>query len=227
MESCTIKSNTHGITLILDSEISFEHLVKDICTKFATAKDFFGDASLILTISGRELSNQEVAVIVEAIELNSSIHIILIEEDNQLKDIRMQGKIDRFYFDQIYENARIVTGSIKSDTVFETEQSLVVLGDIKDGATVKAGGNVIIYGALLGEVHAGYPNEDACYIIAGCYDGREVSIGTHTGSCEVAKSKRSLFRKNENHSEALAIAVYDDTLTCEPINRGIFKEHLT
>lgn len=223
-ESCIIKSSAHGITLILDPEVSFETLVTDICTKFAQGKDFFGSASLIISIEGRELSAQEVAVIVEAIELNSDIQIRLIQENNRLKDIRMQGQIERFYFDNIYENAHIVLDSVKSDTTLETDQSVIILGDVKAGATVRSKGNVIVFGELLGSVHAGYPEENSCYIIAGAYDGRQVSIGTFCGEVAVAKPKRSFFKRPSSYTDALAIVVYDDQLTCEPVNRGIFKE---
>ena len=161
----------------------------------------------------------------EAIELNSDIHISLIQEKNQLKDIRMQGKIDRFYFENIYENAHIVMDSVKSGELLRTEQSVIILGDVKEGATVVAAGNVIIFGSLLGDVHAGNPGENSCYIIAGKYDGREVAIGEYRDEVEVEKPKRSLFKKASTSSEALAIVVYDDQLVCEPISRGIFKEN--
>ncbi|MBP5265352.1 MAG: hypothetical protein J6Z06_00830 [Lachnospiraceae bacterium] len=225
IESCTIKSNAHGITLILNPEVSFENLVVDICKKFNDARDFFGQADLIFSVEGRDLTSEEVAVIVEAIELNSDIHISLIQEKNQIKDIRMQGKIDRFYFENIYENAHIVMDSVKSGEILRTEQSVIILGDVKDGATVVSAGNVIIFGSLLGDVHAGHPGENSCYIIAGSYDGREVAIGTHRDEVEVEKPKRSLFKKPATTSNALAIVVYEDQLVCEPISRGIFKEN--
>ena len=224
-ESCIIKSNTHGITLILDPEISFETLVTDICKKFASAKDFFGDVTLIITLEGRELSAKETAVIVEAIELNSDIKISLISEQNRLKDIRMQGQIDRFYFDNVYENAHIIMESVKSDAIVETDQSVLILGDVKDGAVVRSRGNVIVFGELLGKVHAGYPDENSCYIIAGSYDGREVSIGSYTDETEVVKPKRSLFKKTAAKTDAVAVVVYEDQLICEPVSRGIFKEN--
>ena len=224
-DSCIIKSNAHGITLILDSEVSFETLVTAICKKFASAKDFFGDATLIIRIEGRELTPEETAVVVEAIELNSDIKIPLIHEQNRLKDIRMQGQIDRFYFDNVYENAHIIMDSVKSDAIVETDQSVIILGDVKDGAVVRSKGNVIVFGELLGKVHAGYPDENSCYIIAGVYDGREVSIGTYTDETEVVKPKRSLFKKRAANTEALAVVVYEDQLICEPVSRGIFKEN--
>ena len=213
IESCTIKSNAHGITLILNPEVSFETLVVDICKKFNDAKDFFGNADLIFSVEGRDLTSEEVGVIVEAIELNSDIHISLIQEKN------------RFYFENIYENAHIVMDSVKSGELLRTEQSVIILGDVKEGATVVAAGNVIIYGSLLGDVHAGNPGENSCYIIAGKYDGREVAIGEYRDEVEVEKPKRSLFKKASTSSEALAIVVYDDQLVCEPISRGIFKEN--
>ena len=40
-DSVVIKSSPYGLTLVLDREISFEQLVREICKKFATSRSFF------------------------------------------------------------------------------------------------------------------------------------------------------------------------------------------
>ena len=139
-DSVVIKSSPYGLTLVLDREISFEQLVREICKKFATSRSFFGTATLVLSIEGRPVSAEEAAVIVEAIQLNSDITISLIEEDNELKNIEMKEKIDRFYYENIYENAKIIMGSVTKKDVVTSD------------AIVQAAGNVIVMGSLEGRL---------------------------------------------------------------------------
>ncbi|MBQ1605088.1 MAG: septum site-determining protein MinC, partial [Lachnospiraceae bacterium] len=87
--SVVIKSNKNGITLVLDPDLDFEQLVRDICAKFANNRRFFGEVEMVLEIEGRDVSGREAAVIAEAIQLNSDITIPLIREKNELKDKRM------------------------------------------------------------------------------------------------------------------------------------------
>ena len=221
-ETCVIKSSTHGISLILNPDIPFEDLVRSVCTKFAEARDFFGRVSFVVEFEGRELTGEEAAVLVEAIELNSDITIKLISEKSELKDRDMYGRIERFHYDRIFESAHIVMDSIGSDENFHTDNSVVILGDIRDGGKVTAVGNIICYGSIFGEAHAGCEGNKDCYIVAGSYEGGDVSIGDVSGHPDVVKKK--LFKKRVSHSDAIAICVWDGALTAESISMGILKD---
>ncbi|MBO6215945.1 MAG: hypothetical protein J6N76_10540, partial [Lachnospiraceae bacterium] len=52
--------------------------------------------------------------------------------------------------------------------------------------------------------------------------GGEVSIGGVTG--ELFTTKKKLFQKKHSHSDAVAIVLWDGSLTMEPISRGILKD---
>lgn len=220
-DSVVIKSSPYGLTLVLDREISFEQLVREICKKFATSRSFFGTATLVLSIEGRPVSAEEAAVIVEAIQLNSDITISLIEEDNELKNIEMKEKIDRFYYENIYENAKIIMGSVTKKDVVTSDGSIVILGDVKSKAIVQAAGNVIVMGSLEGSVYAGYPEDDKCYIAANQINAAHMQIGKVAGDVKVA-SKWS-FRSRKNESEPYAVVVWEQELLAEPLRSGLLK----
>ena len=220
-DSVVIKSSPYGLTLVLDREISFEQLVREICKKFATSRSFFGTATLVLSIEGRPVSAEEAAVIVEAIQLNSDITISLIEEDNELKNIEMKEKIDRFYYENIYENAKIIMGSVTKKDVVTSDGSIVILGDVKSKAIVQAAGNVIVMGSLEGSVYAGYPEDDKCYIAANQINAAHMQIGKVAGDVKVA-SKWS-FRPRKGESEPYAVVVWEQELLAEPLRSGLLK----
>ena len=220
IDACTIKSNPHGLTLVLDPNAEFETLIREVCGKFAESKNFFGKADLILQVEGRDLTGQELAVLIEAIELNSLIHIILIEENDQLKDARMVDMADRFYFDEFYQNAKIVPGSVKKDETLSSDGSILILGDIKRGGRVEAKGNIIVTGEIQGSAYAGGENEKRAYIVANAFNSNDISIAGHGG--EIAGAKKSFFRR-PSPAEPMVVVLWEGVLLKESLSAGVIK----
>lgn len=222
VEECVLKSNKYGFILVLDKDAPFEDIIKAICKKFATAKSFLGKRSVMVEIKGREVTAEECAVIVEAIEINSDIKVILINEENELKDVRMLDKIDKFYSENIYENAKIVTRSVKNDVTVSSDSSIVILGDVKPKARVIAKGNIIVLGELQGFAHAGFPDSKNSYIVANKLSATSLQIGEVSGKIKIPKMDKIRFKKSEN--EPMAVVVFNDELYSEPVYSGILKK---
>lgn len=216
-----LKSNKYGLSLQLDATVPFEDLVRAICEKFAKSAEFFGEASMILETFGRELTTEEGLVIIQAIELNSKIKVILLNENNEYKDARMLGEIDRFYADDIYENAKIIRGSVYKEDSITSDSSLIILGDVKSKASVQAKGNIIVLGTIEGSCYAGYPDNTGCYIVAGQLDPKHIQIGTVAG--EIILQKKWSLRAKRSNSEPVAVSVWNHELLEEPISSGLLK----
>ncbi len=216
-----LKSNKYGLSLQLDATIPFEDLVRAICEKFAQSTDFFGECSMILETMGRELTTEEGLVIIQAIELNSKIKVILLNENNELKDTRMLGQIDRFYTDEIFDNAKIIRGSIYKNDVVTSDSSVIILGDVKSKATIQANGNIIVMGLLEGSAYAGYPDNTGCYIVAGELNSKNIQIGTVTG--EVTLQEKWFHRVRRSAEEPIGISVWNRELLAEPLSSGLLK----
>ena len=58
-QSVTIKSNKYGINLVLDPEIGFDELLKDVVEKFKASSTFFKNAKLALSFEGRKLRKRK------------------------------------------------------------------------------------------------------------------------------------------------------------------------
>lgn len=216
-----LKSNKYGLSLQLDATIPFEELVREICKKFAQSADFFGECQMILETMGRELSTEEGLVIIQAIELNSKIKVILLNENNELKDTRMLDQVDRFYTDEIFENAKIIRGSIYKDDIVTSDSSVIVLGDVKSKATIQAKGNIIVMGSLLGTAYAGYPDNTGCYIVVGQLNSHNIHIGTVSG--EVTVQEKWSLRVHKREEEPVGISVWNRELLAEPLSSGLLK----
>lgn len=62
--------------------------------------------------------------------------------------------------------ARLYEGTVKAGRVVESDGHLVLVGDVEEGGTLAANGNVIVLGRLLGSVQAGCMGNAKAYIIA-------------------------------------------------------------
>ena len=75
-----------------------------------------------------------------------------------------------------YEHTKVFRGDFRSGmTVYEENSNLVIIGDVKRGSEVAAGGNIIIFGKLFGKAHAGCKYKNSV-VITTVLDPEIVSI---------------------------------------------------
>lgn len=222
MSSVVIKSNKYGITLLLDDEIDFETLITDICKKFAAAKDFFGKAELVLELQGREVSSFELSIIIEAIELNSDITIALVNEENDLYDKRMKDKIDKFYYESVFDNAKIIKGNVGKDEVIESDSGILVMGDVKQGAFLKAAGNIVVMGLLEGSVYAGCQGNEKAFVVANEINTDQIQISKYNG--DIIYQEKWYQRTFKRNVLPTVVVVWEKELLAEPMTSGILKQ---
>ena len=72
--SVIIKCNKYGLIVILDENLPFEELIKDVEDKFKESAKFFKNAKMAMTIRGRSLTQAEEKQVVETI-VDSCGHI--------------------------------------------------------------------------------------------------------------------------------------------------------
>ncbi len=177
-DAVLIKSFPNGITLHLDPEASFEEVLNEVAWKFSEARAFFGRAAMALSIEDRELSAAEEMRVLDAIHANSGLRIIcLVGKDeatnkNYIKALahmekKLAGDADGQFF----------KGSLKNKEVLETENSIIVLGDIYPGSAVISAKNVIILGGLYGEVYAGGNGQEGAFVAALEMEPERIKIG--------------------------------------------------
>lgn len=219
--TCVIKSNNKGITVLLDDSIPFEDLVIDVCKVFSKSRDFFGKKQMVLSIEGRDLNPDEVRIVVEAIELNSEITIPLIADNSEIRDVRTTGAIDRFYFEQFDTNAKIIRGNVKNNEVITSDTGILVAGDVKKGAKLIAKGNVTVLGTLEGTVRAGEPDYKDAFITAGKFLAKTATIGGVTG--EVNIRYRGL-KTAKIQREAVVVKNLNDVFYAEPLSSGLIMQ---
>lgn len=177
-EAVLIKSFPNGILLRLDGELSFEELLAEIGYKFSEARAFFGKVSMALSIEGREVSGPEEIRILDAIQRNSDVKIICIvgrDEAANKNFIRALAHMEKKLSGG--DDGQFFKGSLKNKEVLETENSIIVLGDVYPGSAVFSARNVIILGGLYGEVYAGGNGREGAFIAALEMEPERIKIG--------------------------------------------------
>ena len=189
-DAVLIKSFQSGITLMLNEEASLEEILEELAFKFSEAKNFFGQASVALSMEGRLLTNVEEIKILETIRENSNINIMCIvghDEETDKKYIKalqhMQRRLTAADEGQFYK------GSLKNNQVLETENSIVVLGDVYPGCAVISAKNIIILGGLYGEAYAGGHGMEDAYIVALEMEPERLKIGDFKYKTNAKQSK--------------------------------------
>ena len=167
-DAVVIKSYQNGISLLLNPENSFEEILDEVTTKFAESKSFFGNARMALSIDGKELNDGEQLMLVDAIRSNSNIQIICVvgkDEATEQYFIKALDQVDK-HFAREDTGGQFYKGTLKNNQVIETEQSIVILGDVYPGSAVISAHDIIVLGGLYGEAYAGGNGEEGHYIVA-------------------------------------------------------------
>lgn len=177
-EMVKITSYQNGITLHLHPEASFEDILSELAFKFEQGRNFFGKAGVALSIGGREISDAEELQIVDAIKKNSNVNIICIIGRNEETDrtfLKAIQQVEKKFSSG--SEGQFYKGTLKDKAVIETENSIIILGDVNPGCSVISAKNIIVLGGLYGEAYAGGGAEDGAYVVALEMEPERLKIG--------------------------------------------------
>lgn len=223
-QSVVLKSNKYGINLILNEETDFEELLKCIIEKFKESEGFFKNAKMAISFEGRKLTQEEEFQIVEAITENSSVHIICILDNDQLKEELVRQKIERFEEEEAGKTGEFYKGTLRSGQVLDCETSVVVIGDVNPGAKVISKGNIVILGALKGNAYAGANGNEQAFVAALDMDPVQIKIGDVIGrSADKTMNDKKKKKQSLPPAEPQVAIVKDGNIYIEPITKGLLN----
>lgn len=218
-----LKSNPHGINLILDPGIPFRELKEEILKKFQESDKFFRNARIALSFEGRDLSKEEECELVDLIAKNTSIEIVCIIDKDEAHDQFYADKIQKFDDSQSGRTGEFYKGTLRSGQVIECENSLIVLGDVNPGAKIIAKGNIVVLGSLKGNAYAGAAGDETAFVAALDMDPVQIKIGDVIGR-SADKGPLSAIKNRKRTLEPQVAVVAEDAILIEPITRGLFKK---
>lgn len=217
-----IKSFPNGLSIFLDSEIPFSQLLEEIAMKFSESANFFKDASMVLSFEGRVLSDQEERQIVDVISANSRLKIVCIMGKDEETERNFVKALQQLSFHQeVMENAgQFYKGTLKDGQILETENSIIVLGDVYPGACIISSKDIVVLGGLFGQAYAGGNGEDGHFVVALEMSPEKLKIGDFKYKTSEKQSKWSIKPK----IQPKIAYVNDARVIIEPITKELLND---
>lgn len=217
-----IKSFQNGLSIYLDEEMPFEQLLMEIGLKFKESAHFFKDASMVLSFEGRKLSDQEERMIINTITANSALNVVCIMGKNEETNKNYVKALQKLsYHQQVMENAgQFYKGTLKDGQMLETENSIIVLGDVYPGASIISSRDIIILGGLYGQAYAGGDGAEGHYVVALEMSPEKLKIGDFKYKTSEKQSKWSIKPK----IQPKIAYVEDGRVKLEPITKELLND---
>lgn len=182
-----IKSNPHGLVLILDPDITFEELNQAVADKFSSAAGFFKNANVAVTFRGRTLSGEQERMLIDTIVENSRLRILCVVDERREVDEYYKEAVIRALDKPASAEGQFYRGTLRSGQVLETETSVVVIGDVNPGAQVVSRGNIVVLGCCLGTIYAGAGGDSSCFAAALTMKPMQIRIADRMARSAIVK----------------------------------------
>ena len=218
-----LKSNRYGINLILDADMPFGQLEEAILEKFRESEKFFKNAKIAISFEGRRLSQEEEFSILDMIAKNTSIQVICVVDQDEMREQMYKEKIDSYYQDVADNTGEFYKGPLRSGQVLKCDTSIVIIGDVNPGAKIIAKGNIVILGSLKGNAYAGAAGDESCFVTALDMDPVQIKIGNVIGRSADRGPWEAIRNRHRTMDPQIAL-VSKGNIMIEPITHGLLKK---
>lgn len=186
-----VRGTRDGIVFYLPEDGSSEDLISQIRDAVSSGRDFFKDSQVVLDFDQRTPDQSEIDNIEEIFEANDMRlrHITANRQESRVilnelghRPLRIVARRDRDI-----DTARparspdrtavYVRRTLRSGATVHSDGDLVIMGDVNAGAQISAVGDIIVWGALRGMVHAGTDGSNDAMICALKLQPTQIRIG--------------------------------------------------
>lgn len=164
-----------NIVLKIKDDAPIEELREELREKLPELKRFYQEEKTPILVTGKILKRAEIEEIQSLI--NNEIKV-KIEFDSP-KFLGLHGIKKTFKKAIETSETKFCKNSLRSGQKIEFEGSIVVLGDVNDGAEVIAEDNIVVLGSLRGMAHAGAKGNDSAIIAAHIIESPQIRISNN------------------------------------------------
>jgi septum site-determining protein MinC len=215
--SVIIKGNKYGIVVVLNPDIGFEELKEQVTIKFKESSKFFDNAKMAISFEGRILSNDEQKDILDIIGNNTDMHIVCVIDNDPNKEEIFKKSLEEKLMEFENNTGQFYKGILRSGASLEFENSVIIIGDVNNGARVVSKGNIIVLGTLRGNAFAGACGNTNSFVVA--LDMRPTQIRI---ADTIARSPDKPVK--EIDKEAKIAFLEDGNIYIEPLNKSVLGD---
>lgn len=173
MRSCVkINEEKKKIVIKLKEEASHEEIMESLKKKYAGIRKLFKESKNPIFVTGKTLRKSEIQDIKDLLTSRLDVKV----DFDIPKTLGLHGIKKSFNREIKSSETKFYRGSIRSGQRIEYEGSIVVLGDVNDGAEIIAGDNVVVVGVLRGLAHAGAYGNKKAIIAAASIECKQIRI---------------------------------------------------
>ncbi len=211
-----IKGTKSGVIVMLDEETSYEEIKEAVSDKFESAAAFLGNARVTIKFEGKKLSDLEKFELIDIISEKTDLDIICITDDDIETEKRLNKTLEKQIENLSKNTGQFYKGSLRTGQVIDFETSVIVLGDVLEGAQIVSKGNIIVLGELCGSAFAGAGGNDESFIAALSMNESKLRICDST--LQITEKKKK-FRKNNGPQIAICKngVIYKESLSNDMI----------
>ncbi len=169
-QAITIKGTKEGLQFRISNDVTFVDVMSDLEHKIQGSHNLLHGplTHVSLHLGTLYVSEDRQKQLVQLIEsagnlLVKHVYSDVITIDEAKQHVRMH--LPKFE-----------VATVRSGQVIESEQDIVVLGDVNPGGWVISHGNIFVLGVLKGNAHAGYEGEHSKVIAAAALDPIQLRI---------------------------------------------------
>lgn len=147
-KAAVFKGSKEGIVLLINSEMEFPSIMEFLSKVLEERKLFFSGALLLLDTNNRTFSNEELGNLEEIFKKYGVSFKIKGEDKIYGKEFIRTSELNE-------EKVAIISHTLRSGQSINFDGSVVIIGDINEGAEVNATKNIYVFGIVRGIINAG------------------------------------------------------------------------
>ncbi len=222
-----IKGYKDGISLVLSPDAPFEDILISLEKRIKSSGKFLGSARMSMKFEGRELNTDEQKEILRVISENSDLEIICVIDGNETNETILRQTMDQVIGSLSTRTAQFYQGVVRSGRRLETENSIIIIGNVEAGAEIVSGGSIIVIGALLGTAIAGTNSNRESFVFAAQMKPEKLSIGRYEYRPPVLtekekKKEAKLLKKNQLENCSKIAEIVDEDVKIRPVETDTF-----
>ncbi len=174
-----LKGVGDGFMVSMDPSVPEDQLKQEIKKLFEKLKHLAINARVILDIGDSKGYDSLIANM--STYLRDTFNVGAVTTPPQKRSIPLERKRQRD-LSKGWTNHRsdvlMLKGRVRSGQGIKAKKHLVIMGNVNPGAEISAGGNIIVIGRLMGQVHAGCPDNEKATVFALDFRPTQIQIGS-------------------------------------------------
>jgi len=162
------KGTAKGLHLVLNDKIHYTLLLKRLREKLKETAGFFRGAKVIVHPGDRELQPAHYLELSDVLQKEYGLILLRWMANGEQEAVKKQANtLPAPPAETLRETEPlIVTRTVRSGQQIIHDGSILLLGDVNHGASVMAGGDIIVLGVCRGVVHAGIHGNAKAWVAA-------------------------------------------------------------